>query len=419
MIMLAGPSNSRFGVDRFLSWKPLVYLGGISYGLYLWHWPMLVFYRWLAEATKMGLGEGVAVLLGAIVLADLSTRALDKLAETKERGSRKVGIGRFVTAAVAPVLIVAIAWGGYFLQQKRHDERLVSIEDPDYPGARAREAGFRYEGREDAPLYPGMLAVQDDLPQIFKDGCYKPEPDWQRRNCIYGDRKSSHVLALVGGSHSAHWLPALDLLGRQNGFRVVVYSKSNCLFSELDARIEAAKLDRWCRKWNARTLEILSEDRPDVIFTTATRGSGNEERVPNGFLARWAKLEALGIKVIAIRDTPWMEFWVPECLEVHGHDSNECSQKAEHVLARLSPVEALKQHPGNVRFIDMTRYFCDGRECPGVIGNVIVYRDDSHITAAYSRTLSPMLARELQHVLPMGWIRDASYELTTKVVMPR
>ena len=33
-------SGSRFGVDRLLASRPLVYIGGISYGLYLWHWPV-------------------------------------------------------------------------------------------------------------------------------------------------------------------------------------------------------------------------------------------------------------------------------------------------------------------------------------------------------------------------------------------
>ena len=41
-IIVAGQSGSRFGVDRLLSWKPLVALGDNSYALYLWHWPVLV-----------------------------------------------------------------------------------------------------------------------------------------------------------------------------------------------------------------------------------------------------------------------------------------------------------------------------------------------------------------------------------------
>jgi len=415
MIMMAGPSGSRFGVDRFLSLKPLTYLGGISYGIYLWHWPMLIFYRWFADHVQMRLVEGLFVLLTAVALADLSTRALEKPLAARAQGPRRVRHAHFIAAGVSPALFLALGWGGYYLEQKEYDERPISLEDPDYPGARAREAGFTYRGHTDVPLYPGMLAVQDDLPQIYADGCYKPDAAWQRAHCIYGDRRSPHVLALVGGSHSAHWLPALDLLGRQHGFRIVVYSKSNCLFSEPDAQIEAEKLDKWCQRWNAQALEILRADRPEIVFTTATRGSGPDEKVPHGFLERWQMLEALDIRVIAVRDTPWMQFWVPECLEMHGHDSSECSQSLEHVLSRASPLEKLAQRPRNVQFIDMTQYFCDQQKCPGTIGNVIVYRDDSHITAAYCRTLAPMLAKRLQPALPVGWMQTPRNDLTTQL----
>ena len=66
----------------------------------------------------------------------------------------------------------------------------------------------------------------------------------------------------------------------------------------------------------------------------------------------------------------------------------------------------LSNRPANVNFIDMTDYFCDETSCPPVIGNVIVYMDDSHITSTYSRTLVPMLSRKLAGALPSGWIAD-------------
>jgi hypothetical protein len=53
----------------------------------------------------------------------------------------------------------------------------------------------------------------------------------------------------------------------------------------------------------------------------------------------------------------------------------------------------------------MSEYFCDETHCPPVVGNVIVYRDDSHITAAYSRTLAPMLLRKISKALPAGWMQ--------------
>jgi peptidoglycan/LPS O-acetylase OafA/YrhL len=403
LIMMAGNSGSRFGADRLLSWQPLVALGSISYALYLWHWPVLIFYRWFTHHGSLSLAEGCVVLGIALSLAALSTRMIEqpiRLAPLELGKPRR--LAKFVAYSLAPVLLISCAWGGFYLDQRQRDERPIVPEHPDYPGARALESGFRYQGGADVPLYPGMLAIEDNVPVIYRDGCYRPDPDWQRTHCIYGDRNSTRTLALVGGSHSVHWLPALDRLARQHGWRIVVYSKNKCLFSVSVATIQQ---DEWCEQWNQRTLEILLQDRPQLVFTTSTRGSGAQEHVPLGFLQRWEQMRAAGIKVIAVRDTPWMKIWVPECLEMKGHESPHCAQPADAMLSSVSPVERVRQQAPDVHFIDLTEYFCIDGECPPVIGNLIVYRDDSHMTVAYARTLAPMLGREIASALPPGWLR--------------
>jgi len=401
LIVLAGTSGSRIGADRLLSWKPLVYLGGISYGLYLWHWPVLIFWRWFTHHAPIGLLSGLSVLGIAIALAAVSTRLVENPVRfANRRFDRRRKLAAFVAACSIPVLVTSTAWGAYYLKQKAYDDRAVPLGHLDYPGALAFEKDFQYAGKPNVPLYPGMLAVQDDLPAVYDEGCHRLEPGLQRVNCVYGDVSSSRSIALVGGSHSAHWLPALDLLGRELGWRVVVFTKSNCLFSVETGNVT---LGERCEQWNERTLQLLLEHPPAVVVTTSTRGSGRDEHVPPGFLLRWAQLEHAGIKVIAIRDTPWMKFWVPECLEMKGHDSVNCAQPTDAMLARPSPVETLSERPSNVHFVDMSDYFCDETHCHPVIGNVIVYRDDSHITAAYSMTLAPMLLREMHDGLPVGW----------------
>jgi hypothetical protein len=246
-----------------------------------------------------------------------------------------------------------------------------------------------------------MLAVADDLPVTYRDGCHSPYPDWQREHCVYGDPKSARTLAIVGASHALHWLPALDVIAQEQGWRLVVYTRSGCLFSEQVGELE---LTSWCREYNERALEILLEERPQVVFTTSTRGSGAEEHIPVGYLSRWSKLRDAGINVIAIRDTPWMQFWVPECLEMKGQHSLDCAQPVEKVLARDDPASRLKERPQNVRFVDMTDSFCDKKHCLPVVGNIIVYRDDSHITETYAKSLAPILSRKLAKVLPSGWM---------------
>ena len=53
--------------------------------------------------------------------------------------------------------------------------------------------------------------------------------------------------------------------------------------------------------------------------------------------------------------------------------------------------------------IDMTAYICPD-DCPAVIGNVLVYRQGSHLTRTYIDSLAPVLADQLAAVLES--IRD-------------
>jgi peptidoglycan/LPS O-acetylase OafA/YrhL len=395
LIIVAATSGSRFGADRVLATPWLMRLGDSSYGLYLWHWPLLVFYRWFSGQQIPGLMAGLGILGTALILAQLTTRWVDQpLRGLRFDQASPRRLARFATLALAPALLVTTAWAGYVSIQQRHDERVVPVDHAHYPGARAREAGFTGGVPAGVPVYPGMLAVSEDWPSIYDDGCYRPDADWQRQRCIYGDPKGSTTIALVGGSHAAHWMPALDLAAREKGWRVVIYTKNLCLFTEpVPGEPEQ---DRWCREWNDATVRILLEDLPDLVITTSTRGSGEQERVPEGYLRRWEKLHAAGIQVVALRDTPWMKFWVPECLDLKGNDPAKCSQPRSVVLAASDPADAVRSRVPYVHFVDMSEYFCDASRCPPVIGNVIVYRDDSHITAAYSRTLAPMLKARLE-----------------------
>ncbi|BAS10106.1 putative peptidoglycan O-acetyltransferase YrhL [Arthrobacter sp. Hiyo4] len=77
-IIVAGQSGSRFGVDRFLGWKPLVSLGDNSYALYLWHWPVLVLALAATGVEAPTLIQGAAIIAASVVLAVLTTRFVEK-----------------------------------------------------------------------------------------------------------------------------------------------------------------------------------------------------------------------------------------------------------------------------------------------------------------------------------------------------
>lgn len=78
-----------------------------------------------------------------------------------------------------------------------------------------------------------------------------------------------------------------------------------------------------------------------------------------------------------------------DCLAANGPLTRECDLARDRVLATVDPTTRLD--PPGVTFADLSDSLCEESACPPVIGNVIVYSDNSHLSATYSRTLAPAL----------------------------
>lgn len=157
------------------------------------------------------------------------------------------------------------------------------------------------------------------------------------------------------------------------------------------------------RKTTNGATEELREVGPDAVVTMASSqvSKGRTERIPEGFVVQWRKLESAGIPVVAFRDNPRYDFEPSACADDLGAHSPRCSGVRAELNPEVPPYERLSDGPGNVRFVGLSDYFCDGPTCPPGIGNVRVYMDDNHITQTYMNTLAPVLERELTTAL--GW----------------
>ncbi|WP_374649762.1 acyltransferase family protein [Dongia sp.] len=409
LVLIAGNSGSQMGVERVLGTRPLVALGNISYALYLWHWPVLVFYLLIAERTEAGLGGGCLVLGSALILAFLTTKFVEqpiRAAKTAARSGdyrpwRAFAIG---AATIAPAMIVAAGLRLYIHEVEPEQKRVIALGDPLYPGAATLLSAAPVVLTPGTPIHPGPFAVKNDLPAAYADNCQQNLLEDEVLTCTYGAARPRKTIAIVGGSHSLQWLPALELLAEEQGWRLVTYTKSSCLLSN-------APQSPSCDSWNAKMRAQLARDRPDAIFTTATHVARDEEGdaagegpliedIPPGFVDAWADMGRQGVSIVAIRDTPWMLFQVPDCVAAHPDDPEACDRPRAALLAGTSPLETLPAKPDNVAFIDLNRFFCDERTCFAVMGNMLVYRDLHHITTGYIRSLAPMLRDALFAVRP-------------------
>lgn len=271
----------------------------------------------------------------------------------------------------------------------------VTLEaaDPDNPGALAMAGAPTPDGVEPMPELQDVLVERTVL---GAQGCQQKVDLEEVKFCHFGDHDSEVTILLAGGSHSTHWYPALEPLMEEHGWHVQTALKSSCLFT---ADPEALGLDASCRGWNEALMAHIAAEPPDLVVTTATRGEGADEHVPEGYLTWWHDLEEQDVPVLAIRDTPRGRVDRPECLEIHGVDTTACDLPRDDALSPTDPTTELSDPPTTVTFLDLTEYFCDSEVCPPVIGNVVVYIDAHHLTAAYASTLAPVLEPPLLELL--------------------
>jgi peptidoglycan/LPS O-acetylase OafA/YrhL len=395
LILIAGTTGKWYAADKLLTSAPLVKMGDASYSLYLWHWPIYVFFRILSGHEHPTFVDGIFIIGVSILLALATTHWLENPVRDSGIGAQKSGRAlAFGGACVAVLLSVVFGWHLYAERAEKFDGRQIAASDPDYPGAMAMDRGFRYRGRANVPVYPGPLAVEEDRPALYEDNCFQDVYESTPVTCVYGDPKAPKTVALVGGSHAAHWLPTLQALSAPHGWKVVVYTKNRCLLTTEMIQVFGEDYVS-CREWNDKVMAELLQHPPQIVFTTATTGTGRDEHTPAGYVEQWRRLTAAGIRVIAVRDTPRMDMNVPECVELNGPQSPECSRPREAVLASTPPYKSIEGQLQGVVFLDLNGYLCRTDVCPSVIGNVLVYRDDSHLTTLFARTLAPALDREL------------------------
>ncbi|RKL68040.1 hypothetical protein CR203_05960 [Salipaludibacillus neizhouensis] len=298
------------------------------------------------------------------------------------------------TIFVSLLVLALVVAGGWFYvnsQNEQEQQTEVSIENKDYPGAAALHEDIEFP--DDVPVLPEPLEAKEDLPIVYGNGCHQNQTDSDVIACEYGVTDDpDYTVALVGSSHAAHWLDALERVAEHESIKIISYTKSACLFTSLDDELTES-----CLAWSDNMVEHLSTNKPDIVITTAD--VKKEENVPEGFLERWDKLNEEGIPVFAIRDNPWMGMDVAECVAENKDDLSKCAVERDEVLLKESAWSRLENPPENVYYADFSNYICGDELCEPVIGNVLVYRDAHHLTATYSRTLAPYVREELMKAL--------------------
>lgn len=397
--VVAGTAADRYGAGRMLSSRAFKPLGDIAYPLYLWHWPILVFYLLWADQARAGFLGGLAVIVLSLVLAAATHLLVER--PMMEKRKNRMGPGRAV--ALASMLIVPLAVAFAWNADLKSDGKIEPIPPElasEYPGALALEEGVEYTpvtSVED--LIPEPIYAANDLPPVAFDGCLvgvDEVPD--DPGCEYGDPNSSTVIAVAGSSMVAQWTAALIPIAEEQGWRLVVYVKGACQLSA-DMATRGDRPNPSCDEWNEKVVDDIIELQPDLAFVAATRivPQGRLEYEIPGARAIWDELAAGGVPMVGMRAHPFLRRDAAECVSEFGLESSKCAIRRDRIFQDVNPTENL-DIPG-WSTIDLTDGICEPKWCRSVVGNVLAYRDKRHLSGTMVRSLIPALEQRLLRIL--------------------
>ncbi|WP_433784959.1 acyltransferase family protein [Actinomycetospora sp. CA-101289] len=393
-VIVAGDTDHPLGTARLLASRPMQYLGSISFPLYLWHWPVLL----LASATFHVSEPGPLLGLGIIGLSLLLAAGTRHLVEDPLLRRRRARPGplrdhRAAAVALAPVLVLALAWHG--VTTVRADPS-GAAGDPDHPGAASRVAGFVDRGSPDAePIPPAVSAYEDWV--HYRDegtGCTGVPDQPALELCTYvpAPDPAARTIVVVGDSHMQQFLPAVAPIARERGWRVQTLIRPGC---PLSTTAESNRGEADCITWNQEALAALAAARPALVVAQATHDvrPGRTERTSPEMVEAWSRLSGAGVPVLGVRDNPRFAYGPPSCIDDYGRGAPECDVPR----ADLYPdgVELPAGTPSTVSLLDLSDVLCLPTVCPPEIGRVVVYLDDNHLTATFTASLAPLVGRRI------------------------
>ena len=332
-------------VNRVVLASPaMVWIGLISYPLYLWHWPLLVF----GATVKFGpltLVERELILLASALLAWATYRFVEtpfRFGRPSRRKMFSLGAGMAMVAVAG----AAVVWG------RGYDFRLP-------------------------PEIRAMASVQTESSKWRFRECLldlSRETDFAE-SCVERDRRP--LVLVWGDSTAGALLPGLRQAQQERGFGIAQLTSSSCI-PALNADIPGVPN---CRAMNDKVLAMVRQIKPDVVLLHGTW----EKHLDNLAQTVTALKQETNARIVVLGGVPMWQRGLPsEVLRYFMlHRTLIPQRSSSGVPTAFDAVMRARLEPLGAEFISASDVFCNAQGCLACIGDAagdLTASDQVHLT---------------------------------------
>lgn len=370
LVVAAGVEQTSL-LMRWLATAPVLFLALISYEVYLWHWPILVFARF-TRFGELPVAWRVGCVAAAIILAAVTHFALAGVVSNLRRPRPWAKDLRILTTVLGVYgLMVAVL--GFSLDQVTGELR-ANIHPLLVPGLQRNKSCDLLD------------------PKSPKEGC-KP---------LLAGRGTGLV---IGDSHAGANFKVFAEHAGKAGAGLLFASFPGCTpFLTVDRRSDS--IPATCRQWHRDVRRMLEEGEARFAFAIVTAqwlfhiddlmGPSQEEAFKKGLRANLDSLHVAGAqRILVIGSTPLLPREPGDCivradrlgLDRDSHCAVSRTRFADQTRDLNRWIEAAISGDKTVRFLDPVEAFCGERWCSPVKGNVALFSDHDHLSAAGTELL--------------------------------
>jgi len=431
LVIVGGVSSSRVGVTSLLSTRWFVYVGDLSFSLYLWHFPIIALAA-QRQSTPLSLSARLVCLVLTVVVSLLSFYVVERPFRTarvvRQHSLVALGIGALGIAGSLLVATVALPSVGSAATSVTGHPDLAQLEAQIAAATKVKDLPASTSPPVSLTLNPDGFSI----PSLIAN-CSPPSNGYVVPSCAYGDTSAKKTVVLYGNSQAQMWAPAFNWLGIKDRFKVVPIMKAACgVFidpSYIGPNGQVSSLCLHFAEWSAKRINQL---RPSLVVIATTPGEqlvpgANPSQLgPNGRLPS-SSTEQIGVtrttrdyvkfvsrlhvernKVVMLSNIPLPAshgdslLYPNECLLKNSKAISVCSTSQTAVIGsewHEALVDAART--AHTPLVNIDPLVCAIGECPTVVGHLLVHFDVDHLSGPYADYVANGLGELLSTYLDM------------------